>query len=83
MKPASDSIFDVSLCAELGSLESKTVETEFQRELDKSRVLLTSRYFDPLWKLKRYFNTRSAKETMNSVRIVDDYGYKLIQTKAN
>ena len=84
MKSALDSIFEVSLGTELGSLESKTSQAkEFQKALDVSVELLFHRYFDPLWKLKRFFNVGSAKAMKNNISIVNDYVYKLIQSKNN
>ena len=48
---------------------------------DAANGLLMWRYFDVAWKLKRYFNILSEATMKDNIKRVDDFVYKVIQSK--
>ena len=56
-------------------------EASFAMAFDTANALLIWRYFDPTWKLKRYFNIGSEFTLKESIKTVDDFVYKVIQSR--
>lgn len=81
MKSTMDSIFKVGFGVELNSLQGSEEGTRFSEAFDSSSVLIAFRYADPFWKIKKYFNIGSEAELRIHIKIVDDFVYKLINSK--
>ncbi|VFQ75699.1 unnamed protein product [Cuscuta campestris] len=83
MKSTLDSIFKVAFGAELDSIsgDSSDEGVKFSRAFDDASALTLWRYVDVFWKLKRALNIGSEAKLKKNIRIVDDFVYKLIQSK--
>ncbi|VVB03466.1 unnamed protein product [Arabis nemorensis] len=77
-----DSIFKVGFGVELRCLDGFSKEGEaFMKAFDEGNVATSSRYIDPLWKLKRFLNIGSESRLKKSVTTIDKFVYRLITTK--
>ncbi|KAI3800129.1 hypothetical protein L1987_35439 [Smallanthus sonchifolius] len=82
MKSTLDSIFKVGFGFDLDTLSGLDEENnQFLKAFDESNSLVFWRYFDPLWRVKRYFNIGSEADLKKNIRIVDDFVYELIRNK--
>ncbi|CAL9237048.1 unnamed protein product [Arabidopsis halleri] len=82
MRCTLDSIFKVGFGVELKCLDgfSKKGE-EFMEAFDEGNVATSSRYIDPLWKLKWFLNIGSQSKLKKSIATIDKFVYSLITTK--
>ncbi|CAN1236641.1 Cytochrome P450 704C1 [Linum grandiflorum] len=55
--------------------------TKFSKAFDDASSLTLWRYVDPFWKVKKLFNIGSEAALNKTVKIVDDFVYKLINNK--
>ncbi|XP_019100639.1 PREDICTED: cytochrome P450 704C1-like [Camelina sativa] len=77
-----DSIFKVGFGVELRCLDGFSKEgEEFMKAFDEGNVATSSRFTDPLWKLKRFLNTGSQSRLKKSIATIDKLVYSLITTK--
>nr|GEX17471.1 cytochrome P450 704C1-like [Tanacetum cinerariifolium] len=82
MKATLDSIFKVAFGIDLDSMCGSNEEgVRFTNAFDDASALTLKRYVDIAWKIKKYFNIGSEAKLKESVRVVDEFVYKLIQTK--
>ncbi|CAN1236637.1 Cytochrome P450 704C1 [Linum grandiflorum] len=82
MKSTLDSIFKVAFGVELDSMCGSNEEgTKFSKAFDDASSLTLWRYVDPFWKVKKLFNIGSEAALNKTVKIVDDFVYKLINNK--
>ncbi|GJT69180.1 cytochrome P450 704C1-like protein [Tanacetum coccineum] len=82
MKATLDSIFKVAFGIDLDSMCGSNEEgVRFSNAFDDASALTLKRYVDIAWKIKKYFNIGSEAKLKESVRVVDEFVYKLIQTK--
>jgi len=56
-------------------------EASFAKAFDAANASLMWRYCDAAWKLKRYFNIGSEFTVKESIKTVDDFVYKVIQSR--
>lgn len=82
MKSTLDSIFRVGFGVELDSMSGSNEEgTKFGIALDDASAMTLYRYVDIFWKIKKSLNIGSEAVLKRSVKVVDDFVYKLIQRK--
>ncbi|XP_076921559.1 cytochrome P450 704C1-like [Bidens hawaiensis] len=82
MKATLDSIFKVAFGTDLDSMCGSSQEgVRFSNAFDDASALTLKRYVDITWKIKRYFNIGSEAKLKENVKVVDEFVYKLIQTK--
>ncbi|CAN1236634.1 Cytochrome P450 704C1 [Linum grandiflorum] len=84
MKSTLDSIFKVAFGVELDSMCGSNEEgTKFSNAFDDASAMTLWRYVDPFWKwkVKKLFNIGSEAALNKTVKIVDDFVYKLINNK--
>ncbi|KAJ9679153.1 hypothetical protein PVL29_021164 [Vitis rotundifolia] len=82
MKSMLDSVFKVVLGVELDSICGTNQEsTKFSNSLDESSELTFYHYVDLFWKAKRFLNVGSEAKLRNSIKVVDQYVNKVIQSK--
>ena len=82
LKSTLDSIFKVGFGVELDSMSGTNIEgNEFTAAFHDSSAAVLYRYVDAFWKIKKFLNIGSEAEIKRSVKIVDDYVYKLINNK--
>ncbi|KAI0485883.1 hypothetical protein KFK09_029472 [Dendrobium nobile] len=84
MKSSMDSIFQVAFGVELNSLSgSNEEERKFTEAFDEANVLISWRYVDPLWKMKKFLNFGCEAELKNRLKVVDDFVYKILTHKVS
>ncbi|XP_076926419.1 cytochrome P450 704C1-like [Bidens hawaiensis] len=84
MKATTDSIFKVGFGIDLDNLSGQNEEgARFSRAFDDANNFTSKRYVDLSWKIKRFFNIGFEAELRKSLKIVDDFVYKVIQLKIN
>eukprot|EP00261_Vitis_vinifera_P040195 XP_019081438.1 PREDICTED: cytochrome P450 704C1 isoform X3 [Vitis vinifera] len=82
MKSMMDSVFKVVLGVELDSICGTNQEgTQFSNSFDEANELTFYRYVDLFWKAKRFLNVGSEAKLRNSIKVVDQYVNKVIQSK--
>ncbi|KAL7083293.1 hypothetical protein ACP275_14G152300 [Erythranthe tilingii] len=83
MKATLDSIFRVAFGVELDTMCGSSEEgCEFSDAFDDASAMTLWRYVDISWKIKRAFNVGSEAKLKKSLRVVDDFVYKLISSKS-
>ncbi|CAH8266060.1 unnamed protein product [Arabidopsis lyrata] len=82
MRCTIDSIFNVGFGVELRCLDGFSEEgEEFMKAFDEGNVATSSRFTDPLWKLKCFLNIGSESRLKKSIATIDKFVYSLITTK--
>lgn len=82
MRSTLDSIFKVGFGVELNCLEGSTKEgTEFMKAFDETNALISWRYVDPFWKLKKIFNVGSEASLKKNVKVIDRFVNQVISKK--
>ncbi|KAJ0968666.1 hypothetical protein J5N97_025583 [Dioscorea zingiberensis] len=82
MKSTMDSIFQVAFGVELDCLTASNREgREFAEAFDDASSLITWRYVDISWKIKKFLNIGCEAVLKEKIRIVDEFIYKMIHCK--
>ncbi|KAM0069514.1 putative abieta-7,13-dien-18-ol hydroxylase [Helianthus debilis subsp. tardiflorus] len=81
MKLTMDSIFKVGFGIDLDNLGGNEEGVRFSLAFDDANNLIYKRFYDPSWRIKKFFNIGMEAELKTNLKIVDDFVYKLIQTK--
>ncbi|XP_057852061.2 cytochrome P450 704C1 isoform X2 [Cryptomeria japonica] len=83
LKSTMDSICKVGFGIEMNSLSKSNSgsEASFARAFDTANGMVLWRYLDITWKFKRYFNIGSEAILRESIETVDDFIYKIIQSR--
>ena len=83
MRSTMDGISKLGFGIEINSLsiDNSGPGSAFANAFDNANAFLFRRHFDPIWKLKRYFNIGSDVAIKKSIKIVDDFVYKAIQSR--
>lgn len=82
MKSTLDSVCKVGFGVELDTLTGSTVEGRtFAKAFDDASAQIVLRFFDVFWKVKRFLNIGSEARMKKNLKSIDDFVYKLIDTK--
>lgn len=81
MRLTLDGICKVGFGVELDTLHPSLPAVPFAVHFDNANEAVTYRFFDPLWRLKRLLNVGSEAVLARSVKVVDDFTYKVIRTR--
>jgi cytochrome P450 len=82
MKSTLDSVFKVILGVELDTMGGTYREgTQFSIAFDEASAAIMFRYFNFLWKVQRFLNIGSEAVLKKSLRVINDYVYKIITSK--
>lgn len=82
MRSTLDSIFKVAFGSDLDSTSGLNEEgARFSRAFDAASEITAWRYVDVLWRIKRALNLGLEARLKENVRVVDEFVYKLINTK--
>lgn len=81
MRMTLDSVCKVGFGVEIGTLDLNLPENCFAQAFDKANVIVTLRFIDPLWKLKKFLNVGSEALLDKSIKIIDDFTYSVIQRR--
>ncbi|BBM97362.1 protein MpCYP704-like1 [Marchantia polymorpha subsp. ruderalis] len=80
MRMTLDSIGKIGFGVNIGSLSDSfpLPENEFAIAFDRANEIVTQRFIDPLWKLKRFLQVGGEADLNRNIRIVDDFVYGVI-----
>ncbi|XAR55982.1 hypothetical protein NMG60_11036248 [Bertholletia excelsa] len=81
MRMTLDSICKVGFGVEIGTLAPHLPENSFARAFDTANVIVTLRFIDPLWRIKKFLNIGSEAVLDQSIKIIDDFTYSVIQRR--
>jgi len=83
MRSTLDSIFQVGFGVQLDTLSRTSEEgSRFAKAFDIASDLILWRYVDIFWKIKRFLRIGSEAELRENIRVIDDFIYQLIESKA-
>ncbi|XP_038685591.1 cytochrome P450 704C1-like [Tripterygium wilfordii] len=84
MKSTLDSVFKVVLGVELDSMYGLYKEgTQFSKAFDEASAIILYRYVDVFWKIKRFMNIGSEATLRRSIKVIDEFVYKIIKSKTD
>ncbi|KAG0613124.1 hypothetical protein M758_6G078900 [Ceratodon purpureus] len=75
-----DGICKVGFGVTIGTLSS-SLPVPFMKEFDNASEAVIYRFFDPFWKLKKLLNIGNEAKLADSVKVLDDFSYKVIKTR--
>lgn len=82
MKATLDSIFKVAFGVDLDSMCGSNEEgSKFSRAFDDASAMTLYRYVDIFWTIKKRLNIGSEATLKRSIKVVDEFVYKLIHSK--
>ncbi|CAM8938994.1 unnamed protein product [Rhodiola kirilowii] len=78
MRMTLDSICKVGFGVEIGTLAPDLPENSFARAFDTANIIVTLRFIDPLWRIKKFLNVGSEALLDRSIKIIDEFTYSVI-----
>lgn len=81
MRMTLDSICKVGFGVEIGTLAPYLPENSFAQAFDTANIVVTLRFIDPLWKLKKFLNVGSEALLEKSIKVIDDFTYSVIKRR--
>ncbi|KAF8399505.1 hypothetical protein HHK36_015372 [Tetracentron sinense] len=81
MRMTLDSICKVGFGVEIGTLAPQLPDNRFAQAFDTANIVVTLRFIDPLWRIKRFLNVGSEALLDKSIKIIDDFTYKMIRKR--
>ncbi|KAG8097008.1 hypothetical protein GUJ93_ZPchr0013g37360 [Zizania palustris] len=81
MRMTLDSICKVGFGVEIGTLSADLPENSFAQAFDAANIIVTLRFIDPLWRLKKFFHVGSEALLVQSMKLVDDFTYSVIRRR--
>ncbi|XP_044490946.1 cytochrome P450 704B1 [Mangifera indica] len=81
MRMTLDSICKVGFGVEIGTLATNLPDNRFAQAFDTANIIVTLRFIDPLWKIKRFLNLGSEALLDKSIKIIDDFTYSVIKRR--
>ncbi|XP_010470937.1 PREDICTED: cytochrome P450 704B1-like [Camelina sativa] len=81
MRMTLDSICKVGFGVEIGTLAPELPENRFAKAFDTANIIVTLRFIDPLWKLKKFLNIGSEALLGKSIKVVNDFTYSVIRRR--
>ena len=81
MRMTLDSICKVGFGVEIGTLAPHLPENSFAQAFDIANIIVTLRFIDPLWRIKRFLNVGSEALLEKSIKTIDDFTYSVIHRR--
>ncbi|KAM0964942.1 hypothetical protein ACFX13_021324 [Malus domestica] len=81
MRMTLDSICKVGFGVEIGTLAPNLPDNHFAKAFDTAKIIVTLRFIDPLWRIKRYLNVGSEALLDKSIKTIDNFTYSVIQRR--
>ncbi|KAJ3687358.1 hypothetical protein LUZ61_016522 [Rhynchospora tenuis] len=81
MRMTLDSICKVGFGVEIGTLSPNLPCNSFAQAFDAANMIVTLRFIDPFWRLKRFFRIGSEALLEQSIKIIDEFTYGMIQKR--
>ena len=76
-----DSICTIAFGMDVNSLGGNEEDIRFQKSYDLAQMTNTARFFDPMWKIKKFFGIGLEGKLPPLIGILDDYIYKIIDQR--
>ncbi|RXH69946.1 hypothetical protein DVH24_007202 [Malus domestica] len=71
----------VGFGVEIGTLAPNLPDNHFAKAFDTAKIIVTLRFIDPLWRIKRYLNVGSEALLDKSIKTIDNFTYSVIQRR--
>ncbi|KAJ0987438.1 hypothetical protein J5N97_005794 [Dioscorea zingiberensis] len=81
MRMTLDSICKVGFGVEIGTLSPNLPDNSFAQAFDEANTVVTLRFIDPLWRIKRFLQIGSEALLERSIKVVDDFTYSMIRRR--
>ncbi|XVF85902.1 hypothetical protein PTKIN_Ptkin17bG0155200 [Pterospermum kingtungense] len=81
MRMTLDSICKVGFGVEIGTLAPNLPDNSFAKAFDTANIIVTLRFIDPLWKLKRFLSVGSEALLGKSIKAIDEFTYNVIKKR--
>ncbi|XP_072988116.1 cytochrome P450 704B1 [Typha latifolia] len=81
MRMTLDSICKVGFGVEIGTLSPDLPDNSFAQAFDTANIIVTLRFIDPLWKIKRFLHIGSEALLKKSIKVVDEFTYNMIRQR--
>ncbi|XP_022733043.1 cytochrome P450 704B1 isoform X2 [Durio zibethinus] len=81
MRMTLDSICKVGFGVEIGTLAPNLPDNRFAQAFDTANIIVTLRFIDPLWKLKKFLNVGSEALLGKSIKVIDEFTYNVIRRR--
>ncbi|RLN18306.1 Cytochrome P450 86B1 [Panicum miliaceum] len=81
MRMTLDSICKVGFGVEIGTLSPDLPENSFAQAFDAANIIVTLRFIDPLWRVKRFLHVGSEALLEQSIKLVDEFTYSVIRRR--
>lgn len=81
MRMTLDSICKVGFGVEIGTLAPDLPDNLFAKAFDTANVIVTLRFIDPLWRVKRFLNIGSEALLDKSIKMIDEFTYSVIKRR--
>ncbi|XP_050237717.1 cytochrome P450 704B1 [Mercurialis annua] len=81
MRMTLDSICKVGFGVEIGTLAPNLPDNAFAKAFDTANIIVTLRFIDPLWKIKKFLNLGSEALLDKSIKTIDDFTYSVIHKR--
>ncbi|CAD5316750.1 unnamed protein product [Arabidopsis thaliana] len=79
MRMTLDSICKVGFGVEIGTLAPELPENHFAKAFDTANIIVTLRFIDPLWKMKKFLNIGSEALLGKSIKVKHDILSRFIE----
>ena len=77
------SSFVVSFGVELGCISSTPKDVEFCTRFDRAQIhISTGRFFNPIWKLCKFFRAPGERQFTQDTKWIDNFIYNVIEARA-
>ncbi|CAA6658744.1 unnamed protein product [Spirodela intermedia] len=81
MRMTLDSIGKVGFGVEIGTFSPDLPENQFASAFDAANIIVTLRFIDPFWRVKRLMRMGSEALLCRSIKIVDGFTYDVIRKR--
>ncbi|PIM98252.1 Cytochrome P450 CYP4/CYP19/CYP26 subfamily [Handroanthus impetiginosus] len=81
MRMTLDSICKVGFGVEIGTLAPNLPDNQFAKAFDTANIIVTLRFINPLWKVKKFLNVGSEAVLDQSIKTIDDFTYSVIKRR--
>ncbi|KAH9295605.1 hypothetical protein KI387_039193 [Taxus chinensis] len=81
MRMTLDSICKVGFGVEIGTLSLQMPDNPFASAFDTANIVVTLRFIDPLWRIKRFLRIGSEALLNQSIQTIDQFTYSMIHKR--
>ncbi|XP_024975972.1 cytochrome P450 704B1 [Cynara cardunculus var. scolymus] len=81
MRMTLDSICKVGFGVEIGTLAPNLPHNRFAKAFDAANIIVTLRFIDPLWRVKKFLRVGSEAVLDQSIKMIDDFTYSVIRRR--